>query len=145
MFFAPGRHIDEFRRRAEAAGRPCPISVTMGLDPAIRIGATSEAPTTPPGYDEPAIAGGPHGTPVRQPRAARARHQRQDDLRRDRTVPARRHVRARPVRRRRPPAVRARAGPAVPVTPRPPSRPANHRHVEARCSFQREIISIRAC
>ncbi|GLY80768.1 UbiD family decarboxylase domain-containing protein [Actinoallomurus iriomotensis] len=67
VFFAPGRHIDEFRRRAEAADRPFPISVNMGVDPAIHIGATSEAPTTPLGYDEPAIAGGLRGTPVRQP------------------------------------------------------------------------------
>ncbi|WP_433664928.1 UbiD family decarboxylase [Nocardia sp. CA-128927] len=64
IFFAPGRHIDEFRRRAEAAGRPFPISINMGLDPAIPIGATFEAPTTPLGYDELAIAGGLRGTPV---------------------------------------------------------------------------------
>ncbi|RDI66933.1 UbiD family decarboxylase [Nocardia pseudobrasiliensis] len=64
IFFAPGRHIDEFRRRAEQAGRPFPISVNMGLDPAIPIGATFEAPTTPLGYDELAIAGGLRGAPV---------------------------------------------------------------------------------
>ncbi|WP_107660742.1 UbiD family decarboxylase [Nocardia suismassiliense] len=64
IFFAPGRHIDEFRRRAEEAGRPFPISVNMGLDPAIPIGATFEAPTTPLGYDELAIAGGLRGRPV---------------------------------------------------------------------------------
>ncbi|MFI5783987.1 UbiD family decarboxylase [Nocardia sp. NPDC051570] len=64
IFFAPGRHIDEFRRRAEEAGRQFPISVNMGLDPAIPIGATFEAPTTPLGYDELAIAGGLRGAPV---------------------------------------------------------------------------------
>lgn len=64
IFFAPGRHIDEFRRRAEANGEPFPISVNMGLDPAIPIGATFEAPTTPLGYDELAIAGGLRGVPV---------------------------------------------------------------------------------
>lgn len=64
IFFAPGRHIDEFRRRAEESGRAFPISVNMGLDPAIYIGATFEAPTTPLGFDELAIAGGLRGTPV---------------------------------------------------------------------------------
>lgn len=64
IFFAPSRHIDAFRERAEAAGRPFPISVNMGLDPAIPIGAGFEAPTTPMGYDELAIAGGLRGAPV---------------------------------------------------------------------------------
>jgi 4-hydroxy-3-polyprenylbenzoate decarboxylase len=36
----------------------------MGLDPAIHIGATFEAPTTPLGFDELAIAGGLRGKPV---------------------------------------------------------------------------------
>jgi len=64
IFFAPSRHIDAFRVRAEAAGRPFHISVNMGLDPAIPISAGFEAPTTPMGYDELAIAGGMRGTPV---------------------------------------------------------------------------------
>ncbi|MBZ4549156.1 UbiD family decarboxylase [Mycobacterium avium] len=64
IFFAPGRHIDEFRQRAEADGRKFEITVNMGLDPAIPLGATFEAPTTPLGYDELAIAGGLRGRPV---------------------------------------------------------------------------------
>lgn len=64
IFFAPGRHIDEFRKKAEAQGKPLPVSVNMGLDPAIHIGACFEAPTTPYGYDELAIAGGLRGRPV---------------------------------------------------------------------------------
>ncbi|MEE3752689.1 UbiD family decarboxylase [Mycobacterium intracellulare] len=64
IFFAPGRHIDAFRQRAEAEGRKFEITVNMGLDPAIPIGATFEAPTTPLGYDELAIAGGLRGRPV---------------------------------------------------------------------------------
>jgi len=64
IFFAPGRHIDMFRERAEAAGRPFPVSVNMGLDPAIYLGACFEAPTTPLGFDELAIAGGLRGVPV---------------------------------------------------------------------------------
>jgi len=64
IFFAPGRHIDVFRQKAEAAGRPLPISINMGLDPAIYIGACFEAPTTPLGFDELTIAGGLRGEPV---------------------------------------------------------------------------------
>ncbi|MCX4090804.1 UbiD family decarboxylase [Nocardia sp. alder85J] len=64
IFFAPGRHIDEFRKKAEAQGRPLAVSVNMGLDPAIHIGACFEAPTTPYGYDELHIAGGLRGRPV---------------------------------------------------------------------------------
>jgi UbiD family decarboxylase len=64
IFFAPGRHIDAFRERAEADGRKFEITVNMGLDPAIPIGATFEAPTTPIGYNELAIAGGIRGKPV---------------------------------------------------------------------------------
>ncbi len=64
IFFAPGRHIDAFRERAVAAGRRFPVSVNMGLDPAVYLGAVFEAPTTPLGYDELAIAGGVRGEPV---------------------------------------------------------------------------------
>lgn len=64
IFFAPGRHIDAFRQKAEAAGKPLPVSINMGLDPAILIGACFEAPTTPFGFDELAIAGGLRGQGV---------------------------------------------------------------------------------
>lgn len=64
IFFAPGRHIDAFRRRAEAAERKFEITVNMGLDPAVYLSASFEAPTTPLGYNELAIAGGLRGVPV---------------------------------------------------------------------------------
>jgi 4-hydroxy-3-polyprenylbenzoate decarboxylase len=64
IFFAPGRHIDAFRQKAEARGEALPISINMGLDPAIHIGACFEAPTTPFGFDELSIAGGLRGKPV---------------------------------------------------------------------------------
>lgn len=65
IYFVPGRHLDVFRRRASAAGRPFPVSINMGLDPAIYLGAVFEAPTTPLGYNELAIAGGIRKEPVR--------------------------------------------------------------------------------
>ncbi|WP_347554162.1 UbiD family decarboxylase [Robbsia sp. KACC 23696] len=64
IFFAPGRHIDAFRQKAEARGEALPVSINMGLDPAIHIGACFEAPTTPFGFDELSIAGGLRGKPV---------------------------------------------------------------------------------
>ncbi|MCC8392333.1 UbiD family decarboxylase [Paraburkholderia sp. MMS20-SJTR3] len=64
IFFAPGRHIDAFRQEAEQRGQALPVSINMGLDPAIHIGACFEAPTTPFGFDELSIAGGLRGKPV---------------------------------------------------------------------------------
>jgi 4-hydroxy-3-polyprenylbenzoate decarboxylase len=37
VYFVPGRHIDQFRIKAEKAGRALPVSVSMGLDPAIYL------------------------------------------------------------------------------------------------------------
>ncbi|MFE8873655.1 UbiD family decarboxylase [Acetobacter persici] len=64
VFFAPGRHIDAFRAKAEERGEALPITINMGLDPAIPIGACFEAPTTPLGFDELTVAGGLRGRPV---------------------------------------------------------------------------------
>lgn len=64
MWLTPGRHIDAFRQKAEAAGQPLPISISIGVDPAIEIGACFEPPTTPLGFDELSIAGALRGRPV---------------------------------------------------------------------------------
>ncbi|MCI9490662.1 MAG: UbiD family decarboxylase [Dorea sp.] len=58
MFFTPGaRHLGVFREKAEALGRPLPISISVGVDPAIEIAACFEPPTTPLGYNELGAAG----------------------------------------------------------------------------------------
>ncbi|MCY0386654.1 UbiD family decarboxylase [Robbsia sp. Bb-Pol-6] len=58
IFLQPGgRHIDVFRKKAEAAGKALQVSISMGVDPAIYIGTCYEAPTTPLGYDELGVAG----------------------------------------------------------------------------------------
>ena len=44
MWLTPGRHIDAFRMKAEAAGQPLPISISIGVDPAIEIAACFEPP-----------------------------------------------------------------------------------------------------
>jgi 4-hydroxy-3-polyprenylbenzoate decarboxylase len=64
VYFVPGRHIDQFRMKAEAAGRALPISISMGLDPAIYLGACFEPPTTPLGFDELTVAGAFRHRPV---------------------------------------------------------------------------------
>lgn len=65
MFFTPGaRHLDVFRQKAEAEGRPLPISISIGVDPAIEIASCFEPPTTPLGFNELSIAGAIRGRAV---------------------------------------------------------------------------------
>lgn len=52
-----GRHIGKFASEYEAANEPMPVTINIGLDPAITIGATFEPPTTPLGYNELGVAG----------------------------------------------------------------------------------------
>lgn len=66
IFFTPGaRHIGAMAERAEELGQRLPISVSIGVDPAIEIGSCFEPPTTPMGYDELAVAGALRGEPVK--------------------------------------------------------------------------------
>ena len=64
IYFVPGRHIDQFRAKAERLGRPLPVSVSIGLDPAIYLAACFEPPTVPLGFDELTVAGGLRHRPV---------------------------------------------------------------------------------
>ena len=64
IYFVPGRHIDQFRIKAEKAGKVLPVSINIGLDPAIYLAACFEPPTTPLGFDELSIAGGLRKRPV---------------------------------------------------------------------------------
>ena len=64
VYFVPGRHIDQFRIKAEKVGRALPVSINMGLDPAIYLAACFEPPTTPLGFNELTIAGGLRRRPV---------------------------------------------------------------------------------
>jgi 4-hydroxy-3-polyprenylbenzoate decarboxylase len=63
-FTGPFRHIDQFRVKCERAGKPLPVSVSIGFDPAVYVATSFEAPTTPLGFDELTIAGGLRGRPV---------------------------------------------------------------------------------
>ena len=65
IFLQPGaRHIGYFRELAEQAGKALPISISIGVDPAIEIAACFEPPTTPLGYDELQAAGAIRNKPV---------------------------------------------------------------------------------
>lgn len=66
IFFTPGaRHIGAMAERAEALGKRLPISISIGVDPAIEIGSCFEPPTTPMGYDELSVAGALRNEPVK--------------------------------------------------------------------------------
>ncbi|MCD8099204.1 MAG: UbiD family decarboxylase [Oscillospiraceae bacterium] len=66
MYFVPGgRHLDIFREKYEKLGKPMPISISIGVDPAICIASCFESPTTPIGYNELSCAGGLRGEPVK--------------------------------------------------------------------------------
>ena len=65
MFFTPGiRHLDAFRKKAEESGKALPISISIGVDPAIEIASCFEPPTTPIGFNELSIAGAIRKRPV---------------------------------------------------------------------------------
>ncbi len=58
MWITPGaRHIGAFFDKAEKMGQPLPISISIGVDPAIAVAAGFEPPTTPQGFNELSIAG----------------------------------------------------------------------------------------
>lgn len=58
IFLQPGsRHIGAMAERATELGQPLPISVSIGVDPAIEVLSCFEPPTTPLGFNELSIAG----------------------------------------------------------------------------------------
>lgn len=66
IFLQPGsRHIGAMAERATELGIPLPISISIGVDPAIEVLSCFEPPTTPLGFNELSIAGALRGEPVR--------------------------------------------------------------------------------
>ncbi|MDR3295797.1 MAG: UbiD family decarboxylase [Clostridiales Family XIII bacterium] len=55
--FGGYRHIGVFKDKALARGETLPVSVSIGVDPAIYLASCFEPPTTPLGFDELSIAG----------------------------------------------------------------------------------------
>ena len=65
MWITPGsRHLGAFFDKYCAQGKDMPISISIGLDPAVYMCAGFEAPTTPLGYNELQIAGALRGEAV---------------------------------------------------------------------------------
>ena len=65
IFLQPGsRHIGAMAERATELNQPLPISVSIGVDPAVSVLSCFEPPTTPLGFDELSIAGALRGKPV---------------------------------------------------------------------------------
>ena len=58
------RHIGAFKEKARRLGRPLPISISIGVDPAIAEASCFQSPATPLGFDELSIAGALRGRPV---------------------------------------------------------------------------------
>ena len=65
IFLQPGsRHIGAMAERATELGVPLPISVSIGVDPAVSVTSCFEPPTTPLGFNELSIAGAMRGKAV---------------------------------------------------------------------------------
>ncbi len=65
IYMVPGsRHIGAFYEKAERLNKPLPISISIGVDPAIELATCFEPPTTPLGYDELNVAGALRNRPV---------------------------------------------------------------------------------
>ena len=65
IFLQPGsRHIGAMAERAQELGQPLPISVSIGVDPAVEVLSCFEPPTTPLGFNELSIAGALRQRPV---------------------------------------------------------------------------------
>ena len=65
MWITPGaRHLGVFYEKYEKLNKPMPISISIGLDPAVYLASGFEPPTTPLGYNELACAGAIRQKPV---------------------------------------------------------------------------------
>ncbi len=65
IFLQPGsRHIGAMAERATELNQTLPISVSIGVDPAIEVTSCFEPPTTPLGFNELSIAGALREKPV---------------------------------------------------------------------------------
>lgn len=57
MGFGGSRHIGQFFQKAKQRGESLPVSINIGVDPAIYIASCFQAPATPYGFDELSVAG----------------------------------------------------------------------------------------
>lgn len=64
IWMVPGRHLESFYLKAKAIGQSLPISIHIGLDPAIYMASCCPSPLAPLGFNELDIAGRLRGRPV---------------------------------------------------------------------------------
>ncbi|MBW4565587.1 MAG: UbiD family decarboxylase [Mojavia pulchra JT2-VF2] len=64
IWMVPGRHLESFYLKAKAMGQSLPISIQIGLDPAVYIASCCPSPLAPLGFNELDIAGGLRGRPI---------------------------------------------------------------------------------
>ncbi|MCD7935520.1 MAG: UbiD family decarboxylase [Tannerellaceae bacterium] len=64
MGFGGVRHIGQFFQKAKRQGKTLPVSINIGVDPAIYISSCFQPPATPYGFDELAVAGAVRGEAV---------------------------------------------------------------------------------
>jgi gallate decarboxylase subunit C len=64
IWMVPGRHLESFYLKAKSRNQPLPISINIGLDPAVYMASCCISPLAPLGFNELDIAGGLRGRPV---------------------------------------------------------------------------------
>jgi gallate decarboxylase subunit C len=64
LWIAPNRHLGMLRARAAAAGKRLPVSINIGLDPAVYLAACCTEPDMELGGDELAVAGALRASPI---------------------------------------------------------------------------------
>ncbi|MDB4989814.1 MAG: 3-polyprenyl-4-hydroxybenzoate carboxy-lyase [Myxococcaceae bacterium] len=69
VYFVPGRHIETFYLKARRKNQPLPITINIGVDPAVTMAACFTYPTCPLGCNELHIAGAIRGRAVEMVRA----------------------------------------------------------------------------
>jgi gallate decarboxylase subunit C len=64
IWMVAGRHLATMHEKALAAGRPLPVSVNIGVDPATALASCCTGLLAPYGFDELGVAGALRGAPV---------------------------------------------------------------------------------
>jgi len=63
IWMVPGRHLESFYLAANARGRPLPIAIHIGLDPAVYMASCCPSPLVPLGFNELDVASRLRGRP----------------------------------------------------------------------------------
>lgn len=64
IWMVPGRHLESFYLSAKSLGKPLPIAIHIGLDPAVYMASCCPSPLVPLGFNELDIASKLRGRPI---------------------------------------------------------------------------------